>query len=88
MISIIFPMANGTDIEIPLDMKSNPTAAARRYFSGRASWRILLKSVLLLALLLLLAEDLLLIINISILFKFVLPNSDAFVRGNFDKESL
>ena len=77
-------MANGTDMEIPLDIKSNPTAADSLYFSGRANFKILLKSVLPLLLLV----ELLLDIKISTFSKFVVRKREDFVIEHFEKQSL
>ena len=44
MISIILPIAYGTAMVIPLDITSNPIAAASLYLSGWANDNILLKS--------------------------------------------
>ena len=73
-------MAKGTDIVIPLDTSSNPTAALSLYFSGKASFNIRLKLDFVPALPgpTWLLEDLLLVKNNSNLFNFVLENREEF----------
>ena len=78
-------MAKGTDIVIPLETRSNPTAAVSLYFSGKASFNIRLKFDCVPGLEGLpgLREDLLLVKNNSNLFNFDLEKREDLFTGHF-----